>query len=75
MGNFRGPGVQLLWMVDPYHFTGLIFADMHAHAYYVLYVYIQAYFMGLIFAVRRLFMNNSIIGPLENFPLYSTLLG
>ena len=28
---------QILRMVDPYHFAGLIFADAHTHAHYVLY--------------------------------------
>ena len=48
-GNFRG--VQFSWMVDICHFAGLIFADAGPHAHYVLYN--QAYFVGLIFAVRR----------------------
>ena len=38
-------------MVDLYYFAGLIFADAHPCAHYVLYN--QAYFVGLIFVVRR----------------------
>ena len=51
VGNFRG--VQFSqWMVDFYYFTGLVFADAHTHAHYVLYN--RAYFMCLIFAVRSM---------------------
>ena len=66
-GDFRG--VQFAQIVDLYHFTGLIFADVHTHAHHVLYN--EAYFAGLIFAVRRSSVKNAKIGPLENFPLYS----
>ena len=38
-------------MVDLYYFTALIFADADPCAHYVLYY--QAYFVGLIFVVRR----------------------
>ena len=38
---------QILQMVDPYHFAGLIFADTHTHADYVLYN--RAYFVCLSF--------------------------
>ena len=38
-------------MVDLYYFAALIFADADPCAHYVLYY--QAYFVGLIFVVRR----------------------
>ena len=34
----------------------------------------QAYFMGLIFAVRQSSAKITKIGPLENFPLYGIML-
>ena len=54
---------------DLYHFTGLIFVDVHNHAHYTLYN--RAYFVGLTFAVSQSSMKIAKIGPLENFPLYS----
>ena len=39
--------VQFLQMVDLYHFTGLIFADVRTHTHYVLYN--RAYFAGFNF--------------------------
>ena len=62
-GNFRG--FQFSRVGDLYHFTGLIFADVHDHAHYTLYN--LSYFTGLIFAVS---LKTAKIGPLENFPLY-----
>ena len=61
MGNFRG--AQFPRTVHLYHFMGLIFVDAHAHARYVLYN--RAYFVGLIFTVRRLSAKTVKIGPLE----------
>ena len=55
-------------MVDLYNFVGLIFADGCTHAHCVLYN--QAYFVGLIFVVRRSSVKTAKIGPLENFLLY-----
>ena len=49
-------------MVDLNHFAGLIFVDARTHAHYVLYN--QAYFTGLIFAVRRSPAKTVKIGPL-----------
>ena len=60
-GNFRG--AQFPRIVHLYHFTGLIFVDTHTHTHYVLYN--QAYFVGLIFTVRRLSAKTVKIGPLE----------
>ena len=48
VGKFLG--VQFSQMVDLYHFAGLILADAHTHAHYVLYN--LDYFNGVIFAVR-----------------------
>ena len=50
-------------MVDLYHFVGLIFADAHTHARYVLYN--RIYFVGLIFAVKQSSVKTVKIGPLE----------
>ena len=61
-GNFHG--AQFPRMVHLYHFTGLIFADAHTHAHYVLYN--RAYFVGLIFTVRRLSTKIVKIGSLKN---------
>ena len=47
--NFRG--VQLSWMVNVYHFTGIIFCDARTCAHYVLYN--QTFFAGLISTVKR----------------------
>jgi hypothetical protein len=48
-------------------FHGLNFADTWSHAHYTLYN--RADFVGLIFAVSRLFPKNAKFGPLENSPL------
>ena len=61
-GNFCG--IQFSWAVF-YCFMGLIFVDVGTHTHFVLYNW--AYFVGLIFTVRR---SSAKIGPLENFPLY-----
>ena len=45
VGNYRR--VQFSWMIDLYHFVGLIFADTCTHAHYILYN-----FASLIFTVR-----------------------
>ena len=65
-GNFRR--VQFSWMVDLYHFAGLIFTDSRAHAHYVLYN--PTYFVGLIFVARRSSTKTAEIGPREISPLY-----
>ena len=65
-GNFGE--VQFSRMVDLYHFAGLIFAVVRAHAHYVQYN--RAYFAGLIFAVSRSSIKTTKIEPLKNFPLY-----
>ena len=52
-------------------FRRLKFVDLCTHAHCVLYN--QAYFTGLMFAVRRSSVKTAKIGPLENFPLYSSL--
>ena len=54
-------------MVGVYHFVGLIFAAVRTHAHYAPYN--QAYFI-----VRRSSMTTANIGPLINFPLYSTVI-
>ena len=67
--KFRGPGVQLSWMVNqslPFHWFNFC---RHAHSHPLCTVCVQSSF-----TVRRLSTKNSIIGPLENFPLYSSLL-
>ena len=48
-GNFHR--VQFSRMINLYHFAGLIFADVRTHNHFVLYN--QAYFMVLIFTIRR----------------------
>ena len=58
-------------MVTLYHFASLNFADTCTHSHYVLYNW--AYFAGLIFAVRQSSAKTTKIGPLENFPLYSSI--
>ena len=60
--NFHG------WLIVTI-FVGLIFADASTRAHYVLYI--QAFFVDLIFAVRRSSTKTTRIGPLENLPLYS----
>ena len=60
--NFRG------WLIV-ITFVDLIFADASTRAHYVLYI--QAFFVDLIFAVRRSSAKTARIGPLKNFPLYS----
>ena len=64
MGNFHG--FNFSRMGDIYHFTGLIFADVHDHAHYTLYN--NAYFVGLIFTVSQSSTKTVKIGPLKNFP-------
>ena len=70
VGNFRG--VQFSRMANLQNFRGLIFADVRHHAHYTLYN--RTYFTGLIFADSRLSAKTAKIGPLENFPLYGSLL-
>ena len=69
-GNFRG--VEFLRMVDLYNFAGLIFTDARTHAHYVLYNQAYIYFAGLIFVLRRSSAKTVKIGPLKNFPPYSS---
>ena len=65
-GNFRR--VRFSWMVDLYHFVGLIFTDTCTHAHYVLYN--PTYFVGLIFVARGSSAKTMKIGPRKIFPLY-----
>ena len=62
-------GFILLRMVDLYHFAGLIIADVHTHAHYVLYN--QAYFVVV---VRQSSLKTATIGPLENFLLNGIII-
>ena len=65
-GNFRG--VQFSWIGDLLTFRCLIFVNASNHT--ITCMYIQAYFVGLIFAVEQLTAKTAKIGPLENFLLY-----
>ena len=58
-------------MDDLVTFHGSIFTDAHNRA--VTSMYKCAYFAGLIFTVQESTVKTAKIGPLENFPLYSSL--
>ena len=70
MGKFQG--VHFSWIGDLITFHGSIFADAHNCA--ITAMYKRAYFVDLIFAVHISTMKTTKIGPLENFPLYSSYL-
>ena len=65
-GHFRG--VQFSRMVNLYHFCG--FEILRTHVLMPIMYHTIAYFVGLIFVVRQVFMKSVKIGSLENSPLY-----
>ena len=68
-GNFCG--VQFSRMVDLYNLWVNFRECEHSHP---LCTVQSSFFAGLIFVVRRSSMKTAKIGPLENFPLYGTVL-
>ena len=57
-------GVQFLWIIDIFNFTGLIFADALTHTHYIQCN--GVYFVGLIFVVSQSSAKTAKLGSLEN---------